>query len=89
MLAAVCFEIYFTLGDKCPRVNHLPKPGKRWKTSNWVHRILTPLSQQGFSKDHDWGRGGFPVFPLHLIPPQPIPQRQGLGHEPLLGRGEL
>ena len=27
------------------------------------HRILTPLSQQGFSKGQDWGGGGFPVFP--------------------------
>ena len=27
------------------------------------HRILTPLSQQGFSKGRDWGGGGFPVFP--------------------------
>ncbi len=27
------------------------------------HKILTPLSQQGFSKVRDWGRGGIPVFP--------------------------
>ena len=28
------------------------------------HRILTPLSQQGFSEGRDCGRGGFPAFPL-------------------------
>jgi len=27
------------------------------------HRILTSLSQQGFSKSRDWGGGGFPAFP--------------------------
>ena len=27
------------------------------------HRILTPPSQQGFSKGRDWGGGVFPVFP--------------------------
>ena len=32
------------------------------------HRILTPLSQQGFSKGRDWGGGGFPVFPKHWLP---------------------
>ena len=30
------------------------------------HRILTPLSQQGFSKGRDWGGGGFPVFPQEV-----------------------
>ena len=30
------------------------------------HRILTPLSQQGFSKGRDWGGGGFPVFPIKV-----------------------
>ena len=29
-------------------------------------RILTPLSQQGFSKGRDWGRGVFPALPQEI-----------------------
>ena len=33
------------------------------------HRILTPLSQQGFSEGRDCGRGGFPAFPYNFMSP--------------------
>ena len=32
------------------------------------YRILTPLSQQGFSKYRDWAEGVFQDFPIHHIP---------------------